>query len=109
MVMIYTDEDETPPSFVSTSIKMTEMLSDSGLQEKIALLQKSLEEKEKLIAELRSENDIFKVSVTVHTCWHRNHKWHARRRTAGYSELFLIICLQIIRGAPKLQPYNIIS
>lgn len=61
MVMIYTDEDESSPSFASTSIKMTEMQSDSGWQEKVALLQKSLEEKEKLIAELRSENDILKV------------------------------------------------
>ena len=65
MVMIYTDEDETSPSFASTSIKMTEMQSDPSLQEKIALLQKSLEEKEKLITELRSENDILKVRDTL--------------------------------------------
>lgn len=63
MVMIYTDEDESSnsQSYAPTSIKMTERPSDSGWQEKISLLQKSLEEKDKLISELRSENDLLKV------------------------------------------------
>lgn len=72
MVMIYSNEDEDSDcqSYAPTSIQMTEMRSDSGSQQKIALLQKSLEEKDQLISELRSENDLLKVRDVYMSQWH---------------------------------------
>ena len=65
MVMIYNNEEidssfETP-SFAATTA-MTQMWNESDWQEKVFTLQKSLEDKDKLIAELKSENNALKVS-----------------------------------------------
>ena len=72
MVMIYNDEAtdssfETPSFAATTTIKMTQMQNESDWQEKVLSLQKSLENKDKLIAELRSDNNALKVS-NVYLC-----------------------------------------
>ena len=69
MVMIYNDEEidscfESPcfAATIATANTQNLVRNESDWQEKVFSLQKSLEDKDKLIAELKSENSALKVS-----------------------------------------------
>lgn len=73
MVLLYSDSKEESKNNLSPSLELqqtttssvTQKQSELDWEEKVALLQQSLEKKDKIIADLKSENEILKVSILL--------------------------------------------
>lgn len=73
MVLLYSDSKEESKNNLSPSLELqqtttssvTQKQSELDWEEKVALLQQSLEKKDKIIADLKSENEVLKVSILL--------------------------------------------